>query len=244
MEYNLLKLTSDNFTSIPNINLSDNVIIFSIDDNWIVYPLKYFICKPMIRYKTYTLIGCVISLKVILVEAEVKFYSYKNDKLLLQYNNIVFDMDTIPVDIKRSQCKIQSLRSALILVGDISYIDINPKLLTTPVIRSSYYDILDLNDFQNEPILDLKLELEFNPKTLCTIIAYVSKSNNIKYTILVGKNDKDHELWGYEPKKNKIDFYLEKMTDKIIQKEAFIFNMLYYMAVLTYEDARIIHIEN
>ena len=241
MEYNLLKLTSDNFTSIPNINLSDNVIIFSLDDNWIVYPLKYFIYKPIIQYKTYTLIGCVISLKVILVEAEVNFYSYKNDKLLLQYNNVVFDMDTIPADIKRSQCKIQSLRSALILVGDISYVHLNQKLLTTPVIRSSYYDKFDLNDSQNKSIS----KLDFNPKTLCTIIAYLSKSNIIKYTIIVGKEDKDNrddELWGYEPKKNKIDFYLEKMTDKIIEKDAFIFNMLYYMAVVTYKDARLIHI--
>jgi hypothetical protein len=238
MEYNLLQLTSDNFTTIPNINLSDNVIIFSLDDNWIVYPLKYFIYKPMIRYKTYTLIGCVISLKVILVEAEVDFYSYKNDKLLLQYNNVIFDMDTIPADIKRSQCKIQSLRSALILVGDISYVDLNPKLLQTPVIRSSYYDILDLNDCHNKLIS----KLDFNPKTLCTIIAYLSKSNIIKYTILVGKDDKSNELWGYEPKKNKIDFYLEKMTDKIIEKDAFIFNMLYYMAIVTYKDARLIHI--
>jgi hypothetical protein len=236
MEYNLLKLTSDNFTSIPNINLSDNVIIFSLDDNWIVYPLKYFIYKPMIRYKTYTLIGCVISLKVILVEAEVNFYSYKNNKLLLQYNDVVFDMDTIPIDIKRSQCKIQSLRSALILVGDISYVDLNPKLLQTPVIRSSYYDKLDLNDFQNKPIS----KLDFNPKTLCTIIAYLSKSNIIKYTIIVGESD---ELWGYEPKKNKIDLYLEKMTDKIIEKEAFIFNMLYYTAIVTYKDARVIHMD-
>jgi hypothetical protein len=238
MEYNLIKLTSDNLTLIPNINLLDNVIIFSIDDNWIVYPLKYFIYKPMIQIKNYTLIGCIISLKVILVEAKINFHLYERDKLLLCFNNIIFDMDSIPQDMKRSQCKIQSLRSALISFGDLTYISIKEKIFKSPVIRNTYFDITDLNDFQNEPITNFT----YHPKTLCTVIAYNSQINKIKYTILIGKSLEDDKLWGYEPKKNKIDLYLENMTDKIIEKEAFIFNILYYMALYFYKDARIIEL--
>ena len=242
MEYKLLKISSENLTPIPNINLLDKVIIFSIDDAWIAYPLKYFISEPMIQIKTFTLLGDVKSLKVILVEADIQFYSYEGDKLLFTYNNVIFDLDTIPADIKKTQCKIQSLRSALILVGDLSYIKFESASVHPPLIRTTYYDQSDMNDSDNVPII--KSGLGYEPKTLCTIISYLSKRNVVKYTILVGKSsDEDNQdLWGYEPKKNKIDFYLEKMTDKIIEKEAFIFNMLYYMAIRTYKDARIIEV--
>ncbi len=65
--------------------------------------------------------------------------------------------------------------------------------------------------------------------------------NKIKTTIVVPakSNNTNYEI-SYDSKKSKIDEYLAKSSEKLIEKKAFIMNILYYMAKILYPDVKYI----
>jgi hypothetical protein len=100
----------------------------------------------------------------------------------------------------------------------------------------TYYS--NLIDYKEEEIDMKKDKLEFHPKTLCLLIQYHSKSseNGIKTTIVLSKDSDKNNINGYEPRKEGLDDYLISSTEKLIEKSAFIMNILYYTAKLIYKD--------
>jgi hypothetical protein len=78
---------------------------------------------------------------------------------------------------------------------------------------------------------------------LCTLIQYVSDSNITKTTIVVGRQlNKKNIDESYDPKKNKIYEYLAESGEKLIEKKAFIMNILYYTAKALFPDVKYIYI--
>ena len=251
-KYRSIEITHDNIVNrvLPNLLLSDNVLVFNYEGQWIIIPLSILIKYPIIyllnsETKEFgSIILCLLTLRSMYVYEKVRWigYSGKNG-IEATFNNV--NGETIGfenkldkngekiVDFKRSQTKIQSLRSALIEYGDVMYLNLDV-LHKSDLITPDYYK--NLINYNNE-----KIE-KFNifPKTLCTLIQYVS-DNKIKTTIIVPakSNNTNYEI-SYDSKKSKIDEYLAKSSEKLIEKKGFIMNILYYMAKILYPDVKYI----
>ena len=227
-------------TFIEDLQLNDNVLVVNVNGEWIVIPLLVLMKIPMMHFYTEhfvgTLILCLITLQSMFLYDKVDSYYYDetgyNIHLKLSSNKLLSFNNTMGDDIKRSQCKIQTLRSALIEYGDVKFLHIdtgNKKYVINP---NYYTNLLTTND-DNIP------ELQFHPKTLYTLIYYES-GDAIKTTLVIGKGANPFMVSGYEPKKEMIDNYIATSSEKLIEKKAFITNILAYTAKILYPSARVI----
>ena len=239
--YPILEIDYNKITPrVPDsIVLSDIVVVLNYKTNWIVIELDLLLSNPIIHLKTndeiLSIILCLKTLRCMAIPAKVFFDSYdKENDIDIRFKlesgeSILFDERNI--NLKRFQCKIQSLRSALIEYGDVKYLvhpfDVNLEL-------KNYY--LNNYDSNNKDITNL----QFHPKTLVTLIQYIEKEK-IKTTILIGYTSNImNSTGGYEPKKDKIDYYLASMVDKLVEKDAFIMNCLLYAARILYPNSKAI----
>ena len=239
--YSTLEVDVNKITpKVPDgITLSEHVVVFNYKTSWIIIQLDLLLCHPIIHLKNnddiLSVLLCLKTLRCMAIPAKVLFESYDKENeyeiifRLESGESIIFDDRNY--NLKRFQCKIQSLRSALIEYGDVKYLshsfEINLKL-------KNYY--LDNYDVNNKDITNL----QFHPKTLVTLIQYIEKEKT-KTTILIGSTSNImNSTGGYEPKKDKIDSYLASMVDKLVEKDAFIMNCLLYVARILYPNSKAI----
>ena len=239
--YSILEVDVNKISSkVPDdITLSDHVVVFNYKTSWLVIQLDLLLSHPIIHIRNndeyMSILLCLKTLRCMAIPAKVLFDSYdKENQYHIEFKlesdeSIIFDDRN--QNLKRIQCKIQSLRSALIEYGDVKYLvhpfDVNLKL-------KNYY--LDNYDVNNKDITNL----QFHPKTLVTLIQYIEKEK-IKTTILIGYTSNImNSTGGYEPKKDKIDSYLASMIDKLVEKDAFIMNCLLYCARILYPNSKAI----
>jgi hypothetical protein len=254
-KYRSIEITHDNIVNkVPsNLLLSDNVLVFNYEGQWIIIPLSTLIKYPIIyllnsQTKEFgSIILCLLTLRSMYVYEKVRWIGYSgiNENISIEatFNNLSGETmgfenkldkngDKI-VDFKRSQTKIQSLRSALIEYGDVMYLNIDVSHKSDLITPEYYKNLKNYNDENIE-------NLDIHPKTLCTLIQYVS-DNKIKTSIIVPakSNNTNYEI-GYDSKKSKIDEYLANSSEKLIEKKAFIMNILYYTAQLLFPDVKYI----
>ena len=239
--YSILEIDVNKITSkVPDdITLSDHDVVLNYKTNWLVIQLDLLLSYPIIHLKNgdefMSILLCLKTLRCMAIPAKVLFDSYdKENEYEIKFRlesgeTIIFDDRNI--NLKRNQCKIQSLRSALIEYGDVKYLnypfEVNLKL------KNYYLDNYDVNG------IDIT-NLQFHPKTMVTLIQYVEKEK-IKTTILIGSTSNImNSTGGYEPKKDKIDQYLALMVDKLVEKDAFIMNCLLYTARILYPNSKAI----
>lgn len=226
---------------IEKLSLRDTVIVINYNNSWIVIPLLSLTYYPFLYFvndetkEIATLVTCLVTLRTMFVYDKVTFDSYKDDyfiKIQMSDSKII-DFDNVNSGIKKSQAKIQTLRSALIEYSDVKYLHID-KYFDTPMIKMDYFtNLYDLDDKNIN-------ELQFHPKTLYTVIQYVSHDNTDKITLVIPEGANNMKAYGYEPKKSKIDNYLAEQTDKLIEKKAFIYHILAYTARIVYKNAKVI----
>jgi hypothetical protein len=167
-KYRSIEITHDNIVNrvLPNLLLSDNVLVFNYEGQWIIIPLSILIKYPIIyllnsETKEFgSIILCLLTLRSMYVYEKVRWigYSGKNG-IEATFNNV--NGETIGfenkldkngekiVDFKRSQTKIQSLRSALIEYGDVMYLNLDV-LHKSDLITPDYYK--NLINYNNEKI--------------------------------------------------------------------------------------------
>jgi hypothetical protein len=246
-EYSTLEVNADTNTiksKVPDdITLYDNVVVLNYKTDWVVIKLDILLLNPIIHIKNgdeyLSILLCLKTLRAMAIPAQVYFDSYDEENLYqIQFKlesgeQILFDDRNI--NLKRFQCKIQSLRSALIEYGDVKYLHHPTKELNLK-LKNYYLDNYDANgkDITN---------LQFHPKTLTTLIQYIDKEK-VKTTILVGLTSNImNSTGGYEPKKDKIDNYLAQQIDKLVEKDAFIMQCLLYTARILYPNSKAIVME-
>jgi len=238
----ILEIKSDKIKSnVPeNIILSDIVLVFNYKTEWVIVQLDLLLNYPIIHIKNddefISIAICLKTLRAMTIPARLYFNSYdKNNQYQIQFKLetgelVLFDERNI--DLKRSQCKIQTLRSALIEYGDVKYLH-SPIIDIGTDLKNYYINNEDVNG--NEIV-----NLQFHSKTLVTLIQYIDREK-IKTTIVIGSNSNImNSSGGYEPKKDKIDDYLANMGVKLIEKEAFIMNCLLYTARILYPNSKAI----
>ena len=239
--YSIIELNNDKITSkVPeSITLSDIVVVLNYKTNWVVIQLDLLLSFPIIHLKSnddiLSVLLCLKTLRTMAIPTKVLFDSYDKENNLdirfkLESGELIL-FDERNINLKRFQCKIQSLRSALIEYGDVKYLSYPFEL---DFKLKNYY--LDNYDSNGKDITNL----QFHPKTLVTLIQYVEKEK-IKTTILIGSTSNImNSTGGYEPKKDKIDQYLASMVDKLVEKDAFIMNCLLYTARILYPNSKAI----
>ena len=253
-KYRSIEVKSDHIKSnVPkNLSLSDNVVCLNYRGEWIIIPISLLVKYPIIYFydeetkEWSSIVSCLLSLRVMYVYEKVRWVKY--DGLKAIFNNEAGDLMSFEtkldkdgekiVEFKRSQTKIQSLRSALIEYGDLRYLHLDIPENKSDLIPLSYYS----NTINYEGIEEGMNEI--HPKTLCIMISYHSEKgeNGVKNTIILPKNIKNNEINGYEPKKEGLDSYLAMSTEKLIEKKAFILNILFYTAKILYPNAKFIQL--
>jgi hypothetical protein len=229
---------------IEDLRLRDTVIVINFNNSWIVVPLLSLTYYPFLYFKNdetkevATLVICLLTMRTMFIYDKVTFDSYEDYQIKIKMDDgTILYFDDINNNIKKSQAKIQSLRSALIEYNDVKYLHID-KYFNKPIIKMDYY--VNSYDYENREIVDL----QFHPKTLYTVISYLSSKNNednkTKITLIIPEGANNLKAYGYEPKKAKIDQYLAEQTEKLIEKKAFIYHVLAYTARIIYKDAKVI----
>ena len=226
-KYRSIEITQDNIVNraLPNLLLSDNVLVFNYEGQWIVICLSILIKYPIIyllnsKTKEFgSIVLCLLTLRSMYVYEKVRWIGYSgingieatfnnmNGETMGFENKLDKNGERI-VDFKRAQTKIQSLRSALIEYGDIMYLNIDVSHKTDLITPEYYRNLTNYNDEKIE---------NFNifPKTLCTLIQYIS-DNKIKTTIIVPSISNTNYKLSYDSKKSKIDEYLANSSEKLI----------------------------
>jgi hypothetical protein len=232
------------------------------------YPIIYFTYyqkesdESKIKKIQTSLLFCLITSRCVLVNGSYKFIKYIDNRLILQND----DNKLLPIDLnlnidpenniiinKRYQIRINTLRNSLIEFQDIKYLHINHKHIHRNF--AYYYNYLDYNS-------NLINDVYYHPKTLVYIITYLSKSNKYKNTIIVGndvsKNNilsiynydsykhTNHDTYvyvsGYDSRKSGFDDYVSSNHNELVEHDAFIMPMLFFMAKIIYPDAKIIEL--
>lgn len=268
-KYRSIEVKTDKIKSkVPeNLSLSDNVVCFNYKGEWIIIPISLLVKYPIIYFyddetkEWGSIVTCLLSLRVMYVYEKVRWVKY--DGLNAIFNNEAGETMSFEtkldkdgekmVEFKRSQTKIQSLRSALIEYGDLRYLHLDIPENKSNLISMSYY--CDLIDYEGKNLADkVNLATNIHPKTLCVMISYHSErgENGVKNTIIIPKNKLgefinksefiNKEIAGYEPKKEGLDSYLAMSTEKLIEKKAFILNILFYTAKILYANAKFIQL--
>jgi hypothetical protein len=254
-KYRSIEVTSDNIKSkVPdNIILSDIIISFNYNGDWIIIPLTLLVKYPIIYFlneetKEYgSIVCCLLTLRTMYVYEKVRWVNYNGLEAL--FNNESGESMSFEtkldkngnkiVEFKRSQTKIQTLRSALIEYGDLKYLYLDIPEKKSNLIPFDYYS--NLIDYNSNELTFKK----YHPKTLCLMIQYQSdneknnEKNNVKTSIIIPKKI-NNNIIGYEPRKDGLDQYLALSTDKLIEKKAFILNIMYYAAEQLYKNSKFI----
>ena len=129
---------------IEDLRLRDTVIVVNFNNSWIVIPLLSLTYYPFLYFyndetkETITLVTCLVTLRTMFVYDKVFFDSYDGYEIKLSLNNKIYKFDELDTGIKKSQAKIQSLRSALIEYNDVKYLHID-KFFNKPMIKMDYY---------------------------------------------------------------------------------------------------------
>lgn len=236
-----LEIKEDMISSelIKDLGLKDKVVVINFNENWIIIPLNFLAYYPVLYFKNKdivaTLIICLVTLRTMFVYEKINISHYDDYQIkLADSSGKIKDFDDINDGIKKSQAKIQSLRSALIEYGDVKYLHLEKNIKDVkPMIDSNYFT--NLTDKDDKSIN----EIQFHPKTLYTVIRYSSK-DKLKITLVVPEGANVSEPYGYEPKKALIDQYLAQMSAKLIEKKAFIYHIYAYTAKIIYENAKVI----
>jgi hypothetical protein len=250
IDYPILENYEINTNPIKNLALSDPVLCFNNSNEWIIIDLQQFLKTPIIWAKYYTdkkvidvsIIVCPRTLRSCVFEGKLKSKYYNNEDLFLINN----EKSLIPIDInilidknseieinKRYHVSIQTLRNSLVDYYDIKYL--HSKQNNKYIINKNY-----LNNRLDEYDQDIPKisEIEIHPKTLVHIIQYISKSGERKNTLIIGNDSTNIENYGYDNKKSGFDKYLQSFEKEIIEKDSFIYPILYYKAIKIYQNIK------
>ena len=227
------------FSDYNEYGLSDNIVLYNINDEWKIIPLSLLLTYQII-YSTsiiddetcsISIILCPITLRCVIFKDKYIFEKYSDNTMILKKNNNIFPIDSGEIEFRLST-NITTLKNALLIAPDAEYMICNKKI--DPIINMQYYNNnLDINEKNLSGLL-------IHPKTLVYIIQYKSGSHE-KTSIILGRDITKDYVSGYNLKTSGFYDYLEKYRSKIINREGYIMPMLWYLAKDIYNEAKIIN---
>lgn len=246
-------LTEDDYsftmdpTKKPEMNLSDNIVLYNSGNQWKIVPLFICLSYPII-YETYayedqkydvTVVVCPVTLRSVMFKGRFIFENYIEYRMILK--ELDNNPDYMPIDLdkkinqnfivqdnRRIEVKIMTLKNAIIYAPDA--LIMNCKKEIDPIVNIEYYsNQKDINGY------DLK-ESDIHPKTIVYVVNYSSESKKKeKYVILMPNDFNKNTPSGYNVTESKLNEHLIRYRSKIINKDGYIIPMLWYIAKQVYK---------
>lgn len=247
---NILNNNNYKFVSDPpmSLKLSDQVIIYNIDDQWKIIPLIISLIYPIIYDSGYTIVVCPLTLRSVVFKGTFILHDYQENRMILK--EPINEDALVAIDLgykidkqyliesnRRSEVKISTLRCALMFAPDSLFLEVTHKFSpNNTIINIDYYS--NLNDLSHN-----KIDSLIHPKTLVYIVQYKSfVTGEDKVSILLGKDANKETITGYDVRKSGLFDYLNKYKRKIINKKGYTIPMFWYMAKNSYKISKIVYI--
>lgn len=256
-KYNVLNETDYEFKITPptGLKLKDPVLVFNINNEWMIVPLRVMLSYPIIHISNkqqidndtfnkhiLSLVFCPLTMQTTVLVGKFSFKEYINGKMILvdQNNSILpinighgISEDNVIESIPRIAVKIQTLRNSVVNSPDAKYLYCKKEFNSSIIDTNFYHDkTYAYSDYK------YALETKIHPKTLVYVIRYKQK-DKIKYKIIIGKDANSNTVTGFDTKKSGYDDYLAHNADRLIDKEAYIMPILLYSVNIIYADKKI-----
>ena len=247
LDINDYKITSRDFTE--NFNLGDKVIVFFGGNKWRIIKLDHMLSYPVL-YSIYndekerfhmTLVVCPITLRSFIYKGKVKIIELVDSKLKLQReeNNEMFYLGEPKVHhygndeyihIKRNEVRIMLLRNVFKFSTDPEFII--PLKSNDLIYPQEYYS-------NTKDIVGKQIENFYHPKTLVYVIQYYSaKNKKFKQNIIINKDISEKRITGFDYTVSGTWDFVAGESNILIERDAIIFPMLWFMAEKLYPLAR------
>jgi hypothetical protein len=235
-----------------NFKLYEKIVTFYDGREWNVISLDFMLKHPIMYYKHWSdkngvyydnsLLVCPITLRSMIYKGKIVVNSIESDGHELILENMDTG-DTFPISnpytghfgadgetrvikshVKRHEVKILEHRDIFAFDSDPRYIVIADKSSDKDtVVNLEYYtDRLDVGNNEKELVTTL------HPKSLVYVVQYYSKTlSAYRHIILISPAINKEKVSGYEYRSARIWKYMEENKDKLIEKRAFTYPILW-----------------
>jgi len=240
---------NDNLDRIfSNFKLHDKVVAFYDGRQWNVISLDFMLRHPILIYKHWSdkdqvyydnsLLVCPLTLRSMIYKGKIKVEGIKFDYELILLNEDT--NDTFPIsnpytghrDITGAEKKIKSqvkrLEVKILEHRDIFAFESDPKYL---IIDTHKQDpIINMSYLENRiGVYDEELITIYHPKSLVYVVQYYSDTDNAyRHMILISHQISKDNISGYKYRESRFWSYSEQNKDKLIEKRAFTYPILWY----------------
>jgi len=231
-----------------NFKIHDRVVAFFDGREWNVIGLDFMLSHPILIYRHWsdkdqvyydnTLMVCPFTLRTMIYKGRIRI-----DDIRFGYELVLKNEDTedifpisnpytghydesgqekkIKSQVKRHEVKILEHR-------DIFAFDSDPKYVTIEVDETDM--ILDQKYYNNkEGAYEEHLSTVFHPKSLVYVVQHYSKTDNAyRHLVLIPTRISRDVVTGYRYKMSRFWAYSEENKDKLIEKRAFTYPMLWH----------------
>jgi hypothetical protein len=247
---NILRPNNYIFKSqIPDdIKLNDLVISYFNGNRWRIVPLSIIFKFPIIYDKyandhetldisvcicPFTLTSCVLQGKYIpseFVENYCLCVKAKDEHIIPLFSNYEQKLKIWEVEIK-------IFKNVLVDHPNCEFF----YLIDAPNVKQ----IFDSEYLYNKvlPFDNIKYDDKYHPKSLVHVVNYCSSKNDeIKETIIIGKDISKNKITGYDNKSSAINKYIESQELQLSEKQAFITPIFWFSCKHVFPKAKIVNL--
>jgi hypothetical protein len=231
-----------------HFKLHEKVVAFYDGRVWNVISLNFMTRHPILIYRHWSdkdgvyydnsLVVCPLTLRSMIYKGKIRIEDIKNNYELILKNEDTGDVfpisnpytghydesgaeKKIKSQVKRNEVKILEHRDIFAFDSDPKYITIESED-TDPIIDAEYYS-------NTVGVYGEKLSTLFHPKSLVYVVQYYSQSDNsYRHLILIPSQIGKTHIGGYKYRTSRFWSYSEKNKDKLIEKRAFTYPMLWF----------------
>lgn len=232
-----------------NFGLHEKVVAFFDGRDWNVISLNFMLRHPILLYKHWSdkeqvyfdnsLLVCPLTMRAMIYKGKIKIENIVDDYELVIRNedtNDVFPISNpytghldaagvekrIKSHVKRVEVKILEHRDMFAFDSDPRYITIELDNESEPIVEPNYLE--SRFGIKNEELLTI-----FHPKSLVYVVQYYSETDGAyRHLVLISANMSKDEIVGYRYKNERFWSYSEQNKEKLIEKRAFIYPMLWF----------------
>ena len=231
-----------------NFKLHDRVVAFYDGREWNVISLDFMLRHPILIYRHWSdkdqiyydnsLLVCPLTLRSMIYKGRISIVDIKYNYELVIKNEDTQDIfpisnpytghkdeggkeKKIKSQVKRHEVKILEHRDIFAFDSDPQYLTIETEEVE-PIIDLKYYENrLGVRGEDSNTI--------FHPKTLVYVVQYYSETDGgYRHLVLISPNISKEEITGYKYRKSRFWSYSEQNKDKLIEKRAFTYPMLWH----------------
>jgi hypothetical protein len=227
--------------------LHEKVVAFYDGREWNVISLNFMIRHPIVIYRHWSdkdqvyydnsLVVCPLTLRSMIYKGRIRVEAIEDRYELILKNEETGDVfpisnpytghydksgaeKKIKSQVKRNEVKILEHRDIFAFDSDPKYVTLESDV--DPIIDEAYYD-------NKVGVYGEELTTVFHPKSLVYVVQYYSQSDNAyRHLILISSQMSKKNIVGYRYRHSRFWSYSEENKEKLIEKRAFTYPMLWH----------------